>query len=194
MKEILYISIFILCLWSGCKTPDTISQASMKTPVGTHSTLPPSTEEHFVLGRLAGIHNFVVRYSPEFYRGGMPERKSALSALKKLGISTIVTITPDEQERQWAKQKGIQLIELPFDQKTPLTQSQVELFLSVLDQGHGKVYVHCHGGTHRAALLGILYRVYQSGWPSRKAVEEYLELGGSTDSNMVKMLSNFIQL
>ena len=41
--------------------------------------------------------------------------------------------------------------------------------------------MHCHGGTHRSAVFGVLYRTMVQNWTWNKAVREFDVLGGDPD-------------
>ena len=51
------------------------------------------------------------------------------------------------------------------------------------------LYVHCHGGTHRAGVLGVAYRIHKCGWPWEKALLEHGRLGGSLKDDHIMLAS-----
>ncbi len=164
------------------KKPDSTSKA---TPHKAEKvTLPPKGEGYEVLGQLAGVQKYVVRYDRKLYRGGHPHGQEGFDSLKKLGIKTIVTVTPTDEERKLAKANGMALVEVPFDKKTGVSKESREAFMAAM-KAWTPVYVHCHGGTHRASTLCVLYRTKVQGWAWEKAAKEFEVLGGDQEKDKI---------
>jgi protein tyrosine/serine phosphatase len=70
------------------------------------------------------------------------------------------------------------LVEILFDKKTGPSSADLHRFLQTIKTGTGPFYVHCVGGTHRAGVLGVAYRMHILNWPYEKAVLEFGQLGG----------------
>jgi len=140
--------------------------------------LPSEKGNYEVIGIMPGLKNFVVKYDEIFYRGGEPLSDEALGSLKKLGIKTIISITPTDFEREFAKKNGFILVEIPFDKKTGPSESDITLLANTIQKDGHPFYVHCHGGTHRGGTLGKLYRTLILKWTSENSEKEFIKLGG----------------
>jgi protein tyrosine/serine phosphatase len=153
-------------------SPDAVSSATVPS---TKTVQLPKPSADYRVYQVKGLHKFVVTLSPILYRGGLIETVEGMEALQKRGIKTIVSIVPSDQERAMAKQFGIRLVELPFpNEKLPF--EVIDRFKEVLAQNE-PIYLHCHGGTHRAGVLGLYYRLW-SGWSYERALKEFVALGG----------------
>ena len=151
--------------------------------------LPPASDTYTVIGEVDGLNNFVVKYSEKLYRGGYIKNEKGIGALKKWGVGTIITVTPTDEERQLAKDAGLKLVELPIKKAEPISAETIEAFLSAVKAEPKVVYVHCIGGTHRAAALSACYRIKAEGWTYDKAAIEYDRLGGDLDTD-AKMIGS----
>jgi len=140
--------------------------------------LPPDAGEYEVLGVLEGLKKYVIKYDDTVHRGGEPYTDSAARVLHDIGIRTIISITPTENERQFCKRHGFTLIEIPFDNSAGPSAADLKRYRNTIKAGAGPFYVHCHGETHRGGVLGVVYRVQILGWPYQKALVEHGRLGG----------------
>jgi len=152
--------------------PDVVSSA---TVVSSKVVQMPKKSKDYKTYQVAGLVNFLVAYSPNFTRGGMIETIEGMEALKKRGIKTIVSIVPSSQEKAMAEQYGLKLVEIPFTNEV-IKPEDLQAFKKVLDDNE-PIYVHCHGGIHRAGVLGLYYRLW-SGWDFSRARDEFIALGG----------------
>jgi len=159
---------------------------------GKKYALPPAGETYTVMGEVDGLAAYAIKYDDRLYRGGQLTSQAGLDALKKWGVATIVTITPTEDERKYVKEAGIKLVELPFE-KTKLTDKDLTEFLAAVKASEGPVYVHCHGGTHRAGALCLAYRLATDGWDYNKAAVEFGRLGGDlkADHPMLDVIEKY---
>ena len=166
---------------------DATSQATYK--VAGKVVLPPEGEGYKVIGRVAGLNKYVVQYDERLYRGGQPLTAEGLTALKKWGIKTIVSVTPDDHERKFAEENGFALVEVPFGHGVGIPAEVLSKFLKTTTQQAGGIYVHCMGGSHRAGALCLAYRVHVAGWAYDKALIEYGRLGGDLKGDFVMVES-----
>lgn len=159
-------------VFSDRQKEDAVSSA---TVVSSKKVQMPQKSKDYQVFQINGITKFLVSYSSTFARGGMIETIEGMMALKKRGIKTIVSIVPTPQEKAMAKQFGFKLVDIPFSNEV-LKPEDLKLFKIILDEKK-PVYVHCHGGTHRAGVLGLYYRLW-SGWTFNRAHDEFVALGG----------------
>jgi endonuclease/exonuclease/phosphatase family metal-dependent hydrolase/protein tyrosine phosphatase (PTP) superfamily phosphohydrolase (DUF442 family) len=108
-------------------------------------------------------------------RGARPGEKG-LAALAARGFHTVVNLTRDDEERDQARQLGLDYFEIPLTAhlwSSPPTEDQVRRFFAlVLDPERRPLYVHCRHGHDRTGMMVALYRMETQGWPAVDAVEE----------------------
>ena len=165
---------------------DHVSGASKKAH--KKAVMPPVSENYKVF-KLDGVKNYIVKYDNKMYRGGEMQTKAGAEALKKLGVNTIVSITPTDEERKMTKELGLKLVEIEFNKKEGVSADQLKSFLSMVHKEEGPFYVHCHGGNHRAGILAAAYRIHEQKWSKDKALLEFGYLGGSLKDDFVMIQS-----
>jgi len=178
MAAVLVLPAAVGCeLAGGGGSPHTMTGATgtAHAPGG----LPPKSDTYKVIGRTKGIDGYVVKYSDRLYRGGCVTSEEGMKALAARSIKTIVSITPDDAERRYAKQYGVTLVEAPFAKDKPVPDETLQRFLKAVRNASGPVYVHCHGGNHRGGTLAAAYRAHIEGWDWDKTLVEFGRLGGS---------------
>ena len=199
MSRITYVFGFVLVLSlmfvAACgEETDTVSEAS---PHGYSKklTLPPKGTDYEVLGVKEGLSGYVIKYDDKLYRGGQMTNGKGLDFLKSLGIKTVVTITPTDDERKYVAKEGMKLVEISFVKKDGPSDDNFKAFLDAVKASEGPVYVHCHGGTHRAAILAGLYRLWAHGWDYNRMAVEFGTLGGDLkgDHGMLGRMRKFAE-
>jgi protein tyrosine phosphatase (PTP) superfamily phosphohydrolase (DUF442 family) len=130
------------------------------------------------IGTLEGLAGTVFQYDEGLYRGGDITSHKGMDELKKLGVKTVFSVTPTDQERELAVQSGIRLVEVPFT-KAGVPQDKLPLYLEELRKAEQPLYVHCHSGKNCGGALLAAYRVHQQGWDFDIAKAEFVSLGGN---------------
>jgi len=173
------VSVLSLMFAASCgdQGADAVSQASVEK-YNKKMTLPPAGQEYEVIGVKPGLSGYMIKYDDKLYRGGQMTTEEGLEFLKSLGVKTVVTITPDKHERKYVVEEGLKLVEVPFDKKDGPSDEVLKKFMDAVKASEGPVYVHCHGGTHRAAILAGLYRLWAHGWDYNRMAVEFGTLGG----------------
>ena len=166
----------------GSAGADGVTAASHRR--GAESASESSSDETYkVLGPKNGLRGDVVRYSERLYRGGRIESREGVETLKQLGVKTIVSLAPDDDERDWVREAGLELIEIPVEKSRGILRTDVEKLGETLESKPGKFYVHCAGGVHRGGAMCAAYRVRVQGWDADKAVREFEDLGGDAEAD-----------
>ncbi len=178
------ISILLLMLSTNCKENDAVTEASVKADK-YHIKIPRARGEFRVLGAIPGIHNYVVKYDDNVYRGGFIDSLEVTNALRQWGIRTIVSISVTEEEKRAAESMGIRLVELDLDKDSGLDKNNAALFTENLQAEYFPLYIHCHGGEHRAGVMAMAYRMTYLKWDYEKALEEFFKLGGDPAADRV---------
>jgi protein tyrosine phosphatase (PTP) superfamily phosphohydrolase (DUF442 family) len=182
---IVALGVVLSAAFAGCRTePDATTAASPPRKL----TLPQPGETYEVLGWRKGLGGFLVKYDDRVFRGGDVLDRRGAEVLKKLGIRTILSVTPDT-ERELSREYGFRLVEVPFSKKEVIDPALRAKIVSVLKDGDGPIYIHCHGGTHRGGTIGMMYRLHVQGWDQKKAVDEYVRLGGDLEKSQVLIQS-----
>src|SRR5687768_13792713 len=91
-----------------------------------------------------GIDNFG-KVSDHYYRGSQPAAEQ-LVKLKELGVKTVIDLRKDrvDEASAWARDAGLQYINIPLTTKSAATAEQTAYFLSLVnDPANLPVYVHC---------------------------------------------------
>lgn len=187
------VTAVLLASWHEAHSPepDAVSGASSKP--GKAAMFPPLNDDYELIGIVDGLKSFAVKYDDVLYRGGAPYNQIAARTLKKYGIKTIISITPNEHEREMCSEHGFELIEMEFMNSPGPSPENLRIYLDTVRNGNGAFYVHCHGGTHRAGILGMAYRMHVQNWPFERAVIEYGRLGGSLleDHEMIEVVKSY---
>ena len=171
---------------------DAISTATKKYDSSTIQ-LPEESSNYKILGIIDGLKNYVVQYNPKLFRGGEPYSENAAIELKKLGVDKILSITANEKEQSFAEKHGFQLLDITFDNNNGPSESIISKFLKTANDTENPIYIHCYGGTHRAGILGMAYRIYIEKWEIEDAIMEYEKLGGNRieDFDMIQKIIEY---
>lgn len=158
---------------------DATTSASTTYVADPNMPLPPQSDAYTVLGVVNGLKEFVVQYDENLFRGGEPYSNDAVTEFKKMGITTILCITPSEVSRFRANLYGFKLVELPFASSTGPSATILNRFFQAISHQNEKFYLHAEGSTYRAGILGMAYRIYVQNWKPEKAINEFAQLGGN---------------
>jgi len=176
---------------AGCHSPHQCPILQGLTGGRIPSPLPPAGDTYTVVGYRDGIRFYVVKYNDQFYRGGDLLDRRGAEALKALGIKTIISVSPDDQERALAKEFGFGLVEIPFGWND-MSQDHLDRFLAATRGSPGPFYVHDTFGINQAGILLAHYRIHVERWSVEKALDEYWRLDANFwDSiHMVQVLKD----
>ena len=131
--------------------------------------------------QIAGVHN-AGKITDSLYRGAQP-KETGLSELKLLGVTTIVDLRGEDQEkvtweRNRAESLGMRFVPIPVSGWSPPTDEQVVQFLSLFRGEPGqKVFVHCRFGDDRTGVFVATYRMTLEKWSAEQAMKEMYFFG-----------------
>src|SRR5580692_3956226 len=131
--------------------------------------------------RIEGVPNSG-KINDHLYRGAQP-RDPGLVELKKIGITTIVNLREEDQEKSgWEEKRaeslGIRFVHIPVPGWSAPTNEQVAQFLSIFrDNPQEKVFVHCHYGDDRTGVFVASYRMAFEKLPADQALKEMYFFG-----------------
>lgn len=126
---------------------------------------------------------------PNVYRGSYPQPHN-VRFLKRLGLKTIISITPeplvDGSVKQFAADNNINLIHVscgPSEQKSkkkrtvPMSHGEARHVLElILDSGTSPVYIHCLNGSQVTSLIVACLRKL-SFWSTESIADEFQRYG-----------------
>jgi protein tyrosine phosphatase (PTP) superfamily phosphohydrolase (DUF442 family) len=141
-------------------------------------TRPASEARYTILGDKPGV-KAVVKYSDRLYRGAQPQSVEGMLELKKLGVSTILSVEePEQEELDHAREAGLVVVNIPTEYNgipADVANTIVAKYRSL----EGTVYAHCHHGKHRGGAASAILRMTFEGIPQLEAIQELAELGCS---------------
>lgn len=158
------LPLVLLVLVSGCSGDEVQST-------------PEAAQYPEEIGTVEGVDSTVYRYDEGIYRGGDVVSQDGMNKLKDMGIKTIFSVTPTDDERAFAEKSGIKLVEVPFT-KEGIPQEKLPGYLELLKDAEQPIYAHCHSGKNRGGTLLAAYRIHHQGWSFEKARDEFVALGG----------------
>lgn len=127
-------------------------QASLAVPTQQAMVaFTPVKMEHPVLHRLMQV-------SEDLYSGAQPHGAEAFSALKDLGIKTVVCVDGARPDLELAAAEGLRYIHVPIGYDA-IEQDAGDSFYRTVKEAEGPFYFHCHHGKHRGpAAVAVALR------------------------------------
>jgi protein tyrosine/serine phosphatase len=119
------------------------------------------------------IRNFG-RINDNLYRGAQP-RESDYAALAAAGIKTVIDLQKDGEasEQRLVEAAGMQFYKIGLSDKSWPSPGNAARFLTIVnDPANQPVFIHCHGGRHRAGAMTAIYRITHDGWTADRAYAE----------------------
>jgi protein tyrosine phosphatase (PTP) superfamily phosphohydrolase (DUF442 family) len=126
-----------------------------------------------------GIEN-LYRLGPNLYSGSQPEGEAGFSALRRLGIRTIVTVDGAQPDVEAARSQGMRYVHLPIGYDGVPADQAVRLIKAVRSLP-GPVFVHCHHGKHRGPAAAAVCAIATEGWTPQQARAWLVTAGTSPD-------------
>lgn len=129
--------------------------------------------------RAPGIEN-LYRLSPSVYSGAQPEGPEAFAALKRLGVTTIVSVDGARPDVESARRAGLRYVHLPVGYDG-VDREQALRIVKAVQTAPGPVFVHCHHGKHRGPTAAALACLATAGWDHERA-KAWLKQAGTSPS------------
>jgi protein tyrosine phosphatase (PTP) superfamily phosphohydrolase (DUF442 family) len=128
---------------------------------------------------IPGIENGY-RLSDNLFSGSDPHGLETLSALRKLGIKTIISVDGVAPDVETAKSLGIRYVHLPIGYDG-VPRDQALRMVKAVKTLPGPVYVHCHHGIHRGPAAAAICGMASEGWSQERATGWMNLAGTATD-------------
>ena len=119
------------------------------------------------------IKNFG-KVNDNFYRGAQPNRRD-YADLAALGVKTVIDLQQDGEasEQQQVEAAGMQFYRIGLSDSSWPASEKTEQFLKLVnDPANQPVFIHCHGGRHRAGTMTAIYRITHDKWSAEQAYAE----------------------
>ena len=109
-----------------------------------------------------------------FYRGAQPREKD-YADLAAAGVKTVVDLQEDGEarEQELVETAGMKFYRIGLsDSSWPSSEKSAQFLKIVNDPANQPVFIHCHGGKHRAGAMTAIYRMTHDGWSADRAYAE----------------------
>jgi protein tyrosine phosphatase (PTP) superfamily phosphohydrolase (DUF442 family) len=118
----------------------------------------------------AGAMDNVYRLTPEIYSSSQPETDADFDAIKRLGVTTIITVDGSAPNVELAKKHGLRYIHLPMGYESLPPEEGLRLAKAV-ETSPGPVLIHCHHGKHRGPAAAAAACIATQNWTNAKAID-----------------------
>lgn len=115
----------------------------------------------------------------KFYRGAQP-KSGDYRNLAAMGVKTIIDLQQDGErnEQQMVEAAGMKFYRIGLSDKSWPSPDKAEQFMKIVnDPASQPVFIHCHGGRHRAGIMTAIYRMHHDGWSAERAYAEMKQYG-----------------
>ncbi|AKK20428.1 dual specificity protein phosphatase family protein [Candidatus Liberibacter africanus] len=119
--------------------------------------------------------NFHVLVPEEVYRSAQPNSVFIKYMWKEHCLKSILNLrgkndTPwYEEEKNTAKNLGIELIDFPISATKELNKKEIKQLISIFHKAPKPLLIHCKSGADRTGLASALYLYFISKYPEQKA-------------------------
>jgi protein tyrosine/serine phosphatase len=114
-----------------------------------------------------------------FYRGAQPKSKD-FADLAAMGVKTIIDLQEDGEpgEQRTVEAAGMKFFRIGMSDSSWPSREKADQFLRIVNEpANQPVFVHCHGGRHRAGIMTAIYRMTHDGWTANQAYDEMKQYG-----------------
>jgi protein tyrosine phosphatase (PTP) superfamily phosphohydrolase (DUF442 family) len=128
---------------------------------------------------IRGIEN-AYRLSPRLLSGGQPGGSEAFSALKELGVRTIISVDGATPDVEAARSFGLRYVHLPVGYDG-IPRAQAVRIVKAVARLPAPVFVHCHHAKHRGPAAVAICGLAAEGWTEEQALGWLKRAGTSTE-------------
>jgi protein tyrosine phosphatase (PTP) superfamily phosphohydrolase (DUF442 family) len=95
-------------------------------------------------------------------------------------VKSVIDLQEDGErgEQQSVESAGMKFFRIGLRDNAWPTEDQAQQFLNLVnDPANQPVFIHCHGGRHRAGAMTAIYRMTHDGWTAERAYAEMKQYG-----------------
>jgi len=114
-----------------------------------------------------------------FYRGAQPSQRD-YADLSAAGVKTVIDLQQDGEfrEQEFVESAGMKFFRIGLsDSSWPSSEKAAQFLKIVNDPVNQPVFIHCHGGKHRAGAMTAIYRMSHDRWNADRAYAEMKQYG-----------------
>jgi protein tyrosine/serine phosphatase len=147
----------------------------------------------YALDQRRTLYHFMPVDPGKLYRSGTLSRRGLEKVHSITRIKTIINLRSEaelnagswyQMEREFALEKGINLVNIPLFYDSPPNRDQVKEFMDVVRNPEMlPALVHCEMGVIRTGMLVSVYKITVLGEPNRKVFEELPMFGHSSNKS-----------
>jgi protein tyrosine/serine phosphatase len=136
----------------------------------------------YFLDRHKTLYHFETVDEGKLYRSGCLTERGLSWGHKLTGFKTIINVRSVAErdmgkwynaEKDFAKSRGITLVDIPMEPDTPPDGEQVKHFLSVMTNPEMlPVLIHCEAGVIRTGMMVAVYKISVLGEDNEKVLRE----------------------
>jgi uncharacterized protein (TIGR01244 family) len=97
-----------------------------------------------------------------------------------LNLRTAAEGVDIEKERVWVERSGMRYLHIPVVSSAPRSEQADEFIRAVREKSLYPMLIHCSSANRVGAFM-MIYRVVEQGWSEKKALEEAVKIGLSSD-------------
>ena len=119
------------------------------------------------------IKNFGV-VNENFYRGAQPKSRD-FPDLAAIGVKAVIDLQEEGEssEQQQVESAGMKFYRVGLSDKSWPSETKASQFLAIVNNpANQPVFIHCHGGKHRAGVMTAIYRMTHDKWSADQAYAE----------------------
>lgn len=146
----------LLGLAAACGQTTNPVVAPANTSMPGNRGVPPATIP------ASGIENFF-KLTERVYSGSQPHGEDAFATLKKLGVTTLISVDGAKPDVAEAARFGLRYVHIPVGYDG-ISASNAWLLARAVQVSPGPVFVHCHHGKHRGPAAAALACQGIEGW------------------------------
>ena len=130
---------------------------------------------------IAGAEN-TYRLAPNLITGGMPQDEMSFAELKKLGVTTVVSVAEAPPNVEAAEKNGLKYIHIPLTYDGVSVEQRDQILRAAADSD-GAVYMHCQSGRNRAATAAAMCLVGNEGRSVDEAIQ-WMKTRGTAEEHV----------
>jgi protein tyrosine phosphatase (PTP) superfamily phosphohydrolase (DUF442 family) len=125
------------------------------------------------------LHN-LFKVDGQIYSGSSPNDEAAFVELKKLGVTTVISVDGSKPNVELARKHGLKYVHLPIGYDG-VPAGRIAELVKAAGAASGPIYVHCHHGKHRGPSAVAVICEGLKGWSPEGAVEWLKQAGTAND-------------